>query len=267
MRRHRGEGGRVGRVCAGAGQHDDGDHHERAGLVSETRWEDGDTSALAADAGGHEIYVETVRNEGTETCWIDVHECPPPGVLHTAGGEQLQATGIGCDAAEREPQALEPNAEYSDTWTVQLFAPPGAYELRLVQRDGVEARLPIELVETTPACSPSAFALRAEPEYEQYADKGSETHPQLLFSPADRWCSIRVARTVLELRHDGEPDAEPVRLVDETRRWYVATPDVGALHEPDFGPIDLAPAQYEGHLLVELDDGTTFNHPARLLIG
>lgn len=240
------------------------------GLVSETVWT---RAVVPADlqppaAGGEEGYQETVTNTGDEPCSIIFNECPAPGALFSADGQRVTKNQTVCNAMAYPPETLAPGESRTETWTVTLATPPGDYELRVPQRDGTLTTLPITLDDNIPACPEEAVEMRSEPEYEQYTPSGAETHPQLLFATtAEEPCTLRIARTTLALRPADGSDDEVSEFADEQRRWYAASPDAGVLYEPSFGSIDLAPAQYEGTITVELDSGAAFTHPARLLVG
>lgn len=237
------------------------------GLSSESAWTDTDAAAgLAAEAGGTADYAETVTNDGTETCSIVFDSCPPPGVLYTADGAQVPGNDIPCLAIGYPPEDLAAGESRTETWTAVLTAAPGDYVLYVPHRDGTVATLPVSLEAAVEACPPDTIELRPDPAYEQWAPTGGETRPQLHFGESDTECTLRVAQIVLELRPADEPDGPATQFVDEHRRWYTVT-GAGVLVEPAFGPIDLPPTQYEGTITVELDNGETFVHPGRLLIG
>ena len=240
------------------------------GLHSETVWLG--TVAPAdygpPEAGGEQRYQETVTNTGDETCSIVFALCPAPGALFTTDGQRIRENLVACPAMAQPPEELRPGQSRAEPWSITLAAPPGDYELRVPQRDGTVAALPITLNDAIPACPEEAVELRPEPEYEQYTTSGRETNPQLLFGvTAEGRCTVRFARTTLELRPADSPDDKPAEFVDDQRRWYAATRGAGVLFEPAFGPIDLPPAQYEGTITVELDNGGIFTHRARLLVG
>jgi hypothetical protein len=238
-----------------------------AGLRSESEWTDGAPQAgLAAHAGGTADYAETVTNDGTQTCSIVFNPCPPPGVLYTADGTRVSVNDTPCDAMGYPPEDLAPGESRTETWTADLTASPGDYILYVPQRDGAVAALPVSLEAAIEACPTGTIELRPDPAYEQWAPTGGETHPQLQFGGSEIGCTLRLARMVLELRPADEPDAPATQFIDENRRWFTLT-RAGVLVEPAFGTIDLPPAQYEGTITVELDDGETFTHPGLLLIG
>lgn len=238
------------------------------GLSSESAWTETDAVAgLAAQAGGTADYAETVTNDGTETCSIVFDSCPPPGVLYTADGAQVPGNDVPCLGMAISPEDLAPGESRTETWTAVLTAAPGDYVLYVPHRDGTVATLPVSLEAAVEPCPPGTVELRPDPVYEQWAPTGGETRPQLHFGESDTECTLRVARIVLELRAADQSDGPATQFVDEHRRWYTLTPSAGTLVEPAFGPIDLPPDQYEGTITVELDNGETFTHPGRLLIG
>lgn len=238
------------------------------GLRSETVWHHMIAPVdFVPEAGGTANYQETVTNTGNETCSIMFDTCPHPGELYTADGELVPGNMVACAGVGIEPEDLEPGESRTETWTVALHAPPGDYELRVPQRDGTLATLPITLQETAPACPAGTVELRDEPVYEQLVFRGDETRPQLMFGvDADGVCTLRIARATLTLRPADRPDATATGINDGQRRWQLVSRDAGAMVEPIFGPVDLPPAWYEGTVTVELDSGETLTHAARLLV-
>lgn len=238
------------------------------GLRSETVWHHMIAPVdFVPESGGSANYQETVTNTGDESCSIMFDTCPHPGELYTADGELVPGNIVACNAIGIDPEDLAPGESRAELWTVALNAPPGDYELRVPQRDGTVAALPITLRETAPECPAGPLELSDEPVYEQLVFRGEETRPQLMFGvDIDGVCTLRIARATLTLRPADSPDAVATDIVDDQRRWHLISRDAGAMVEPIFGAVDLPPAWYEGTVTVELDSGERFTHPARLLV-
>lgn len=243
---------------------------ECPGLRSETVWaSSGDSGVITAPAGGTATYEETTTNEGSETCSIVWAECPAPGALFTTAGAPLPADSVVCDAIAYPPEDLPPGDSRTETWTVPLTNPPGTYELRVPQRDGTTAVLPITVEEALDACPPGTGELMSVPEFNQYVDRGDTTFAQLQFAETTQRCTIRIVEVVMTLGAADQAGARTVgrEFTSRIHRWYLTGPNAGALGEVVLGPIDLPAGQYDGALEVRLANGESFTKLARLLVG
>lgn len=235
-------------------------------LRSRTVWATtGTAGELAAAAGARADYVETVTNEGTETCTMVFERCPAPGLLFTAEGEPAPGTIHTCAAIGHPPADLAPGESRQDVFAAELFTNPGDYELRVVQHDGRVSTLPIRLEPQVPACDPGTLALDQQP-FSAFVSRNDTTFAQLFIDAAQQSCTIRIIDTRLTLRPEGEPDAAERTFIDGAQRWYTTGPDPTET-QADFGPIDLPAAQYEGAITIQLENGETLRKPARLLVG
>lgn len=240
------------------------------GLRSRTAWAStGTPDEIGAAAGGSVAYVETVTNEGTETCTRIFERCPAPGELYTAKGERAPWTSWACTAEGRVPVDLAPGQAHQDEFTIELFTKPGDYELRVPQHDGRIATLPIRLEPLVPSCEPGTLTFNQQP-FEVFVFANDTTFSQTSVDAGQQSCTIRIAVTRLTLRPEGDLAAPERTFVDETQRWYTNDPSPTyspTYLEATYGPIDLPPGQYEGAVAIQLESGETLRRPARLLVG
>ncbi|HUF32986.1 MAG TPA: hypothetical protein VMN58_07245 [Acidimicrobiales bacterium] len=235
------------------------------GLRSQTVWATtGTPDEIAAAAGGRADYVETVTNEGTETCSMIFERCPGPGVLFTAEGEPAPRTGPACPMIRHAPVDLAPGESRQDVFTAELFTKPGAYELRVPQHDGRVASLPIRLEPQIPACDPGTLTVDQQPD-EAGVSRNDTTSAYISIAAVQRSCTVRITDTRLTLRPEGDPAAAERTFIDGAQRWYTTDADRTVAYAT-FGPIDLPPGEYEGVIVLHLENGEALRKPARLIV-
>lgn len=241
----------------------DGENCE--GLRSRTVWvSTGTPDEITAAAGGWADYVETVTNEGAETCTMVFQRCPGVGVLYAEDGTRAPEPMRGCPAVLHAPEDLAPGASHQETFTAELFTVPGNYDLRVSQLDGRLATLPIRLEPQIEACDPGTLSLDQQP-HEAGASRNDTTFAQLFVTASQASCTVRITETRLTLRPEGDPDGPERTFLDGAPRWY----DTSAgriMADVTFGPIDLPPGSYGGAITIQLGNGGTLRKPARLLV-
>lgn len=240
----------------------DGENCE--GLRSRTVWVSTGTDQTTAAAGGWADYVETVTNEGAETCTMVFQRCPGVGVLYAEDGTRAPEPMRGCPAVLHAPEDLVPGASHQETFTAELFTAPGDYELRVSQLDGRLATLPIRLEPQMEACDPGTLTLDQQP-HEAGASRNDTTFAQLLVTGTQASCTVRITETRLTLRPEDDPDGPERTFLDGASRWY----DISAgriMADVFFGPIDLPPGSYGGVITIHLENGETLRKPAHLLV-
>lgn len=235
------------------------------GLRSRTVWvSTGRPDEITATAGGWADYVETVTNEGTQTCTMVFIRCAGGGVLYADDGTRAPEPMRSCPADLHAPEDLPPGASRQETFTAELFTAPGDYELRVSQLDGRLATLPIRLEPQMPACDPGTLTLDQQP-HESGASRNDTTFAQLFITATQTSCTVRITETRLTVRPDGDPDAAERTFIDGAARWY----DISSgriMADVTFGPIDLPPGGYDGVIAIQLESGETLRKRALLFV-